>query len=114
MSRFAVLDSLKFRNFRWLVIGSFASFMAMNMQMISRGWLVLRLADDSPFALSLVMMAFSLPTTFLSLIGGALADRFSRKHIIVVCQIGNALLTFMLATMDQKGLIRFWKKSGII
>ncbi|MBW2609512.1 MAG: MFS transporter [Deltaproteobacteria bacterium] len=108
MSRLAVLHSLKYRDFRWLVISSFASFMAMNMQMISRGWLVLRLANDSPFALSLVMMAFSLPITFLSLIGGALADRFSRKHIIVVCQIGNALLTFTLATLDQAGLIRFW------
>ena len=90
----------------WL--GSLGSFMAMNMQMITRGWLVLRLADDSPLALALVMMSFSLPMTFVSLIGGALADRMSRKRIVILSQIGNLLLTASLATLDITGVITFW------
>ena len=75
-----MFDSLVYRDFRWVWVGSFVSFTAMMMQMITRGWLVLRLADDSPMALALVMMSFSLPSTFVSLIGGALADRISRKR----------------------------------
>ena len=90
----------------WL--GSLGSFMAMNMQMITRGWLVLRLADDSPLALALVMMSFSIPMTFVSLIGGALADRISRKRIVILSQIGNLLLTAILATLDITGIITFW------
>jgi MFS family permease len=59
------------------------------MQQITRGWLILRLTDDSPLALSLVMMSFALPLTFASVLGGALADRVARRHIIIVSQGGT-------------------------
>ncbi len=78
------------------------------MQMMARGWLVLRLSNDSPFALSLVMIAFALPMTCMSLIGGALADRWPRKHILMTVQTGNTLMTLLLATLDLTGLVRFW------
>jgi len=82
--------------------------MAMNMQMVTRGWLVLRLADDSPLALSLVMLAFATPVTFVSPIAGALADRISRRHIVMLSQSGNAIMTLLMATMDLTGFIEFW------
>jgi len=103
-----IFESFQSRDFRWLWLGSFAYFMAIGMQIMARGWLVLRLSDDSPLALSLVMIAFSLPMTFMSPIGGALADRVSRKYIIMVTGFGSALLTGLLATLDLTGLIRFW------
>lgn len=103
-----MFESLKYRDFRWMWGGSFVSFTAMMMQMITRGWLVLRLADDSPLALALVMMSFSLPSTFVSLIGGALADRISRKRLIIMSQSGNAVLTLLLGVMDFTGVIAFW------
>jgi MFS family permease len=78
------------------------------MQIICRGWLVLRLADDSPFALSVVMIAVAVPMTFLSLVGGALADRFPRKQILIATYAGNAIMTFILATLDSAGYVRFW------
>ncbi len=82
--------------------------MGLGMQMMARGWLVLRLADDSPFALSLVMVAFALPMTCMALIGGALADRYPRKHILMTVQVGNTLMTLLLATLDLTGLVCFW------
>ena len=81
--------------------------MGLGMQMMARGWLVLRLSNDSPFALSLVMIAFALPMTCMSLIGGALADRWPRKHILMTVQTGNTLMTLLLATLDLTGLVRF-------
>ena len=78
------------------------------MQQITRGWLILRLTDDSPLALSLVMMSFALPLTFASLLGGAMADRVARRRMIIMSQSGNALMTLVLATLDVTGLIRFW------
>lgn len=107
-SRFPALHSFRYRDFRWLWLGTFASFTAVSMQQITRGWLILRLTDDSPFALSLVMMSFALPLTFASLLGGALADRVARKRMIITTQSANALLTLLLATLDATGLIRFW------
>ena len=80
----------------------------MNMQIVTRGWLILRLTDDSPLALSLVMMAFGLPMIVVSPIGGALADRVSRKGLVMFSQGGNAILTILLATLDLTDLIQFW------
>ncbi|MCG7853779.1 MAG: MFS transporter, partial [Methanosarcinaceae archaeon] len=82
--------------------------MALTMQQITRGWLILRLTDDSPFALSLVMVSFALPLTFASLLGGVLADRVARKQMIIIGQSGKAIMTVLLATLDITGLIHFW------
>jgi len=111
MKRFSsprIFDSFQYRDFRWLWLGSFANFMALGMQMMARGWLVLRLSNDSPFALSLVMIAFALPMTCIALIGGALADRLPRKRIIMMVQAGNTMMTLLLATLDLTGWVRFW------
>ncbi len=106
-ARYPMFESFQYRDFRWVWAGSFISFTAMNMQMITRGWLVLRLADDSPFALALVMLSFSLPSTVVSLIGGALADRLPRKHLVIISQSGNALLTLLLGILDYTGVVTF-------
>lgn len=102
-----IFETLQIADFRWIWIGSFISFMAMNMQMITRGWLVLRLENDSPLALVLVMVSFAAPMTAVSLIGGALADRFPKKNLIIISQSANAVMTFALAMMDASGVIWF-------
>ncbi len=103
-----MFESFHIRDFRWFWLGTFANFMAIGMQIMARSWLVLRLSDDSPLALSMVMIAFSLPMTVMALLGGALADRFSKKYIIMATQAANALITLLLATLDLTGLVRFW------
>lgn len=104
----SAFQSFQYRDYRWLWLGTVFSFMAVGMQQISRGWLVLRLTNDSPLALSLVMMSFALPLTFVSILGGVLADRIPRRQIILLSQSGNAILTLLLAILDMTGLIRFW------
>lgn len=106
--RFPAFSSFRYRDFRWLFLSTFFAFTAVYMQQITRGWLILRLSDDSPFALSLVMMSFALPMTIASMLGGVLADRLSRKQIVILCQAGNGLTTLLLATLDLTGFIRFW------
>ena len=103
-----ILDALSYRDFRWLWIGSFVSFMAMNMQMITRSWLILRVTDDSPLALTLVTLTFALPMTVVAPFAGALADRFSRKKLIVFSQIGSGVFTLILGTLDLIGIVTFW------
>lgn len=108
LTRTTIFESFQVPDFGWFWLGTFANFMAIGMQMMARGWLVLRLSNDSPLALSMVMVAFALPMTVMSLLGGALADRFSKKHIIMTTQTVNALITALLATLDLTDLIRFW------
>jgi MFS family permease len=54
------------------------------------------------------MMSFALPLMLASILGGALADRFSKKWMIIMSQAGNAVLTLLLAILDLTGFIRFW------
>ena len=107
-ARFPILASLVYRDFRWMLAGSFVSFVGMNMQMFTRGWLILRLEDDSPLAFAMVMISFSLPMTIVSLVGGALADSLARKHLIIISQAGNAVLTVILGVLDMTGNVEFW------
>ena len=108
LPRAATLESLQYRDYRWLWLSSFTSFMAMGMLMITQGWVVLRLENDSPLALSLVMASFAVPIIFVSLIGGALADRIPRKQMMVLASCGSAIFAFAVATLDMTGLIVFW------
>ena len=113
LARYPIFDSLKYRDFRWMVAGSFVSFLAMNMQMITRGWLILRLTDDSPLALVAVMVSFSLPMTFMSPVGGALADRLPRRSLVIMSQTGNAVMTIIIGLLDVTGLVNFWQVMAI-
>ena len=90
-------------------VGSFSSFLAMNMQMITRGWLVLRVSGDSPLALALVTLSFAIPMTIVSPFAGVFADRISRKNIVIWSQLGNAILTFMLGLLDFSDVVTFWQ-----
>ena len=112
-ARYPIFDSLKYRDFQWMFAGSFVSFLAMNMQMITRGWLILRLTDDSPLALVAVMVSFSLPMTFMSPVGGALADRLPRRSLVIMSQTGNAIMTVVIGLLDVTGVVSFWQVMAI-
>ena len=100
-----IIEILMLTDFRWIWLGSFASFTAMNMQMITRGWLVLRLENDSPSALTWAMVSFAAPMAIVSLLGGALSDRIPKKYLIIGSQLGNAALTLIVGLMDATGTI---------
>ena len=103
-----MLESFQYRNYRWLWISSFTSFLAMNAQMIVRSWVILRLTGDSPMALAWVTLSFAIPMTFVSMIGGALADSISRRRMMILAQSGNVAVTLVIATLDFTGSIAFW------
>ena len=89
--------------------GSLASFMAMNMVWMTNGWLVLRLKDDSPLALALVMLAFAGPMSIVSIFGGAMADRFPRRRNIMWSQSSAALFAVVLGVLDHLGIVTLWQ-----
>ncbi len=113
LRRLPVAETLAYRDFRWVFLGSFASFMAMNMQLVTQSWLVVELMNDSPLALSLSIVSFTAPITVVSLFGGVMADRIPRRRLVIFSQSGNAVMTFLLATLDATGLIVFWQVMAI-
>lgn len=56
-----------------------------------------RISHNSGAAVSLVMVARVLPGFFLGTVGGVIIDRFDRRRVMVVCDIGRAALLAILA-----------------
>src|ERR1051326_2138049 len=91
--------------------GGFSLFTAGNLLSIT-GRLMLAVAVEweiyarthSATALGLVGLAIALPVVTLSLPAGHLADRFSRKHIILWSQVLSAIISLVLALVSWKHL----------
>lgn len=74
-----------------------AGYMApWSMQMIGRSLLVYRITGSAAI-LGIMSLAFSIPMLCLSLFGGVIADRMSKKHVIVIGTAGSALVCLVIA-----------------
>ena len=79
----------------------------MNMQIIARGWLVYSLTS-SAMDLAWVTLSFMLPSILFSLYGGVLADRLSKRKVIVCAQSLNCLATLIMAAIIFSEAVTFW------
>ncbi|MFA5309962.1 MAG: MFS transporter [Dehalococcoidales bacterium] len=65
---------------------------SMNMMIFARNLLVFRISDSAAI-LGILALANAVPMILLTLPGGVLADRFSKKNIIQICQIISILIS---------------------
>ena len=75
--------------------------------MVAQGWLVYDLTG-SAFYLGLVGFATAIPSLFLALVGGVLADRFERRRLMIITQTGAMSLAFLLAFLTLTGAVTVW------
>jgi hypothetical protein len=68
------------------------------------GWLTLELTN-SPFMVGVAMSMRPLPLFFLGVPAGALADRVSRRHLLIVTSLGQALVAASLGTVVLFGAV---------
>lgn len=78
--------SLRVRSFRIFFLGQLASFIGDWMQLTAANVLVLELHGGG-IGLGIVNVAMLLPRVVLSPYAGVLADRFSKRRILVICNI---------------------------
>ena len=69
---------------------------SMNMQLMARSLLIYRLTGSAAI-LGGMALAFAIPTLFLSLFGGVLADRVQKKHVLMVGQLSSAVVSLCIA-----------------
>jgi predicted MFS family arabinose efflux permease len=77
------------------------------MQMAAQSWLVYDLTDSSIW-LGLVGASGTAPMLLFSLPAGVVADRFSKRNILLVTQSVAMLQAFALAALTYFGVIRVW------
>jgi MFS family permease len=91
-----------YRDFRVLWLGAFTSTVGNWMQEVAQAWLVFDLTKSS-FYLGLDDFLGQLPILLFTLIGGVVADRHDRRHLLLGSQFVQMTTAFILA-----GLI-FWR-----
>src|SRR5438034_1141156 len=102
--RYAAFSSAPFRA---LWIGMIVSNVGSQMQIVGQGWLVRDLSAD-PVSLGLVSLASAVPMIFLTPIGGAFADRFPRRRLLLFTQVGMAVQSVLLAALTLSGNVQLW------
>ena len=99
--------SLNMPTYRWFWSGLLAYFLGFQMDMIARGYLAYDLTGSAT-ALGVVSIAWGIPLLFLSLVGGALADRMEKRDLLLVTQGAMMLAALAVAILVQTDVIQIW------
>jgi MFS family permease len=78
------------------------------MQRVAQDWLVLQLTHDSGTALGITTGLQFLPLLLFSLWGGAIADRYSKRRILMLTQALMGGLALILGILALTGTVRIW------
>lgn len=92
--------ALRHRSYRTYFLGMLVSFTGTWMQSVAQSWLIYRLTG-SAWLLGLVGFASQVPIFLFAPVGGVIADRHSRHHIIVLTQTLAMIQAFLLAALTM-------------
>lgn len=96
------------RNFRILFPANALSNIGTWTQRIAQDWLVLELTDNNGAALGLVTAVQFAPFLFFSLHGGAVADRFNKRRLLIWTNIVSGLSALAIGLLVVADLIELW------
>ena len=88
-------------------IGACTSSIGTWMQKVAQSWLVLELTK-SPFLLGLDAFLGEIPILLFSLVGGVIADRMDRRHVLILSQLIQLSCAFLLAGLIATGAVQVW------
>jgi predicted MFS family arabinose efflux permease len=89
----------------WL--GACTSSIGTWMQILAQSWLVYKLSNSSVY-LGLDAFFGQIPVFLFSLVGGVLADRRSRRKLLLISQVVQMGSAFLLAGLVLTGVVRVW------
>ncbi len=99
------LEALRHRDFRYLFTGQTISLIGDAAFITALGWKTFTLAGTSKLGIVLVCQAIGVLTTLL--IGGALADRLSRRRMMIASDLTRFGAVAALAAVDASGHLTF-------
>ena len=99
--------ALRYRNYRLWFFGQTLSVMGTWAQSVAQGWTVYQLTG-SKLALGTIQFFGTLPTLFLMVPAGALADRLPKRKVVTIAQTAMMLQAFALAALAATHVLRVW------
>jgi MFS family permease len=101
----AALAALRSPSYRIYLAGFAAAATGTWMRSVAQDWLVLELTG-SPAAVGITMACQFLPVLLLGLHGGLVADRRSRRALLLAAAAANAVLAALLAGLTLTGTVQ--------
>ncbi|HEY0815687.1 MAG TPA: MFS transporter [Pseudonocardia sp.] len=101
----ATFAALRFPTFRIYLAGYAAASTGAWMRTVAQDWLVLQLTR-SPTAVGVTMACQFLPVLLFGLHGGLVADRCSRRSLLLMTECSNAALAALLAVLTLTGRVQ--------
>jgi predicted MFS family arabinose efflux permease len=103
-----VFKAFQYRDFRLMWIGACTSSVGTFMQITAQSWLIYSLTN-SKFLLALDQVLGGLPIFLFSLVGGVLADRLDRRHVLLGSQYVQMACAFILTALVATGTVKVWE-----
>ncbi len=100
----SAISALRSPNYRTYVLGQAFANLGTWMQSMAQDWLVLSLTHSAT-AVGVTMALQFLPILLLGVHGGALADRWPKRRLLLGTQLANAVLTGALAVLTVSGAV---------
>mgnify|MGYP006198824335 CR=1 FL=1 len=100
-------SALRYRDYRLLWFGAFMSTTGTWMQTVAQGWVVLQMTN-SAFLLGVDGFLSTGPMLMFSLFGGVVADRLSRRKIMIYSQYAQMGFAFILAFLIYFDQVKVW------
>jgi MFS family permease len=102
------LGVLRNAPFRRYVIGSLISDTGSWMQVMAQGWVMATLTSKAIW-LGMANLAAGLPMLLLTMVGGAAADRFDKRKILLITQFVQIGIACGIGFLVLKGRIEIWQ-----
>ena len=102
------LGVLRNRPFRRYIIGSAISDTGTWMQVMAQAW-VMTMLTSSAFKLGLAQLCSGLPMLALTMVGGAAADRFDKRKILLVTQYVQIVIAVSIGLLIWTDHIAIWQ-----
>lgn len=99
LSEVHTFDSLSYSDFRFLWAGSLSENAAHWLQLLTVGWLMLRLTGGDPVLTGTVVGIRTLPVLLIGPWGGVLADRIDRRKLLGITQFSLAIVAVLFAVL---------------
>lgn len=99
--------SLRYRDYSFLFTLALFAVSAQQMRLAQNLYQVYEISG-SAFLLGMTGLAQGVPIFALGLFGGALADFFDRKKLLLITTFGNLLVAIALGVLTLTGLIQVW------
>lgn len=108
MAQRNTFSAFRYRNFRILFAVNIGSNIGTWSQRVAQDWLVLELSGTGRELGVVTGLQFA-PALLLSLYGGVLADRFNKRHLLILTNLGGAICAGVLGGLVLSNSIQMWQ-----